>query len=238
MNQSPDTTTCQEQLDLLKQEYEEFAYIVSHDLKAPLRAICNLSGWISEDLGDNIDPDVAHNIKLLQNRAERMERMINAVLSFSRVNRQELDIKEVDVNALVQEVAAPFQKSHGLHLTVEPLPTFTTYARKLENVFAKLLQNAVTFNESEKPEVRITVTEQELFYTFTVSDNGIGISEDAKEKVFKLFYTVQPKDEEEHLGAGLTLVKKIVQFVGGTIQVASSSNQGATFEFTWPKHIL
>ncbi|AMM52024.1 hypothetical protein TH61_13690 [Rufibacter sp. DG15C] len=237
MNQAPDTT-CQEQLALLKQEYEEFAYIVSHDLKAPLRAICNLSGWISEDLGENIDPDIAHNIKLLQNRAERMERMINAVLSFSRVNRQELDIGEVDVKELVLEVAALFQKSHGLHLTVEPLPTFTTYAKKLETVFAKLLENAVTFNESGKPEVHISAAEQESFYTFTVTDNGIGISEDAKEKVFKLFYTVQPKDEEEHLGAGLTIVKKIVQFVGGTIQVQPTMDQGATFQFTWPKHIL
>src|SRR5688572_9908035 len=129
MNQGPESS-CQEQLDSLRQEYEEFAYIVSHDLKAPLRAICNLSAWISEDLGNTVDPDIAYNLNLLQNRAERMERMINAVLAFSRVNRQELEIQEVEVAALVKEVAAPFQKNQRLALTTGPLPTLTTYAKK------------------------------------------------------------------------------------------------------------
>ncbi|GAA4296468.1 sensor histidine kinase [Nibribacter koreensis] len=238
MNQELEQSSCQEQLARLKQEYEEFAYIVSHDLKAPLRAICNLSGWISEDLDQNIDPDIAHNIKLLQNRAERMERMINAVLSFSRVNRMELDIRPVDTGAVAREVAAPFMQSHGLRLTLEDMPSLTTYGKKFETVLAKLLQNAVTFNDAEVPEVHLTATDQGAYYTFKVTDNGIGISEDAKHKVFNLFYTVQPKDEEENLGAGLTIVRKIVQFVGGTIEAQSNAGKGTTFQFTWPKHIV
>ncbi|QHL86131.1 hypothetical protein GU926_01180 [Nibribacter ruber] len=236
MSQEVDQT-CQEQLNHLREEYEEFAYIVSHDLKAPLRAICNLSAWISEDLGQDIDPEVGHNIQLLQNRAERMERMINAILAFSRVNRLDLELQEVNVRDLVEEAAAPFIKSRGLVVHLDQLPTLFTYAKKLETVITKLLENAVHFNQSPTPEVTVSAQEVGDVYKFTVKDNGIGMAQDSLEKIFKLFYTVQPKDEQESLGAGLTIVKKIIQFVGGSIDVDSATGQGTTFQFTWPKNI-
>ncbi|MFC6999308.1 sensor histidine kinase [Rufibacter roseus] len=223
--------------DALKSEYEEFAYIVSHDLKAPLRAINNLSGWIKEDLGENLDKDVQHNINLLQNRAERMERMINGILQFSRVERMDMEIKEINVQNLVQEIVAGTDTPTTLQVHTSNLPQFTTYSKKLEEVLNQLLQNAVLYNENTHPQITVSCTEEGEFYLFSIKDNGIGIPADAQEKVFKLFFTVLPKDKSDHLGAGLTIARKIVKFVGGEIKIESSVGKGSEFSFTWPKSI-
>ncbi|WP_210464520.1 sensor histidine kinase [Rufibacter roseolus] len=228
---------CQQQLEDLRKEYEEFAYIVSHDLKAPLRAISNLSAWIKEDMGDNLEPDIQNNIRLLQNRTDRMERMINGLLDFSRVPRFDLEIREVNVQEMVAQLAAQFQEQHSLILHANHLPTLTTYARKLETVFQHLLQNAVTYNENQTREIWVEATEAENTYQFRVKDNGIGILADAREKVFRMFYTVQPKDQQESLGVGLTITRKIIQFVGGTLELRSEPGQGTEITFTWPKTV-
>ncbi|RNI22468.1 sensor histidine kinase [Rufibacter latericius] len=229
--------TCEQQLENLRQEYEEFAYLVSHDLKAPLRAINNLSAWIEEDLGDDLAPDIQKNIQLLQQRTDRMERMISGLLDFSRITRYDLNINEVNVQELVQHLADQIAHGSPLEVHASGLPTLTTYAKKLETVFRLLLQNAAKFNQSAKPQVWITAQEQEEAFLFTVKDNGIGISTEAQEKVFKMFYSVQPKEHNEGIGAGLAIARKIIQFVGGTIRVQSTLGQGAEFSFLWPKHV-
>ncbi|WP_205503266.1 sensor histidine kinase [Rufibacter psychrotolerans] len=229
--------SCQQQLEALRKEYEEFVYIVSHDLKAPLRAISNLSGWIKEDAGSQLDEETQHNLELLQNRAERMERMLNGLLLFSRATRQDLDVREVNVHDLVQDLALPYQQERGLRLHLHNLPVFTTYAKKLETVLHHLLQNAVKFNEQEQPEVWLEAREQEESYLFTVRDNGVGIPPDAQEKVFKIFFSVQSRDQQENVGVGLSIIRKIIQFVGGTLHLHSEVGQGATFSFTWPKTV-
>ncbi|WP_192821170.1 ATP-binding protein [Rufibacter sp. LB8] len=236
MNQS-ELAACQEQLRLLRNEYEEFAYIVSHDLKAPLRAISNLSSWIKEDLGTNLDPDISHNINLLQNRSERLEGMINAILMFSRINRQDLEIVEVDATTLVHQMAKPLEEAGSATVQVSGLPTFTTYAKKLETVLRHLIQNGVQFNEQKPALIEVSASDQGAFYTFTVKDQGLGIPADAHEKIFKMFYTVQPKEKVETLGAGLTIVKKIVTFVGGQVTIFSAPGQGTQISFTWPKEV-
>src|SRR5687768_14161277 len=123
------TASCQEQLQALQQEFDEFAYIVSHDLKAPLRAIYNLSGWIQEDLGEGLEPDVAHNITLLRNRAERLERMISALLLYSRIPRHELGLQEVNTTEMVQRLGAAWQETKPFTLHTAALPTLYTYGK-------------------------------------------------------------------------------------------------------------
>ncbi|GGK70918.1 ATP-binding protein [Rufibacter glacialis] len=229
--------SCQQQLEALKEEYEEFAYIVSHDLKAPLRAIHNLSAWIREDLGEGLDPDIQNNIHLLQHRTERLERMINGLLLFSRVPRYDLEVREVNVENLVTQWVADQGPDVPAKVHTAHLPTFTTYARKLETVLHHLLQNALKFNTQDTPEVWVEAAEQESQYVFTVKDNGIGIPPDSHSKVFKIFYSVQPKEQQENLGVGLSISRKIIQFVGGSISLESEAGQGATFTFTWPKTV-
>ncbi|WP_181306584.1 ATP-binding protein [Rufibacter sp. XAAS-G3-1] len=233
----PPEQTCEQQLEALRKEFEEFAYIVSHDLKAPLRAINNLSAWIGEDLGENQEPEVQNNLQLLQNRTQRMERMINGLLEYSRVSRQDLEVQEVSVEAMVQRLAGAFPQSQTLEVHPSHLPTFKTYAKKLETVFQQLLQNAVTFNEQETPEAWIEAQEQADAFVFKVRDNGIGIPAEAQPKVFNIFFTVQPKDRHETLGVGLAITRKIIQFVGGSISVQSTPGHGTDFMFTWPKTI-
>jgi len=221
----------------LKTEYEEFAYIVSHDLKAPLRAIQNLSEWICEDLGDTLPGETKQNVQLLQNRTKRMEGLINAILQFSRVERTDLEVQEIDVSAVVEELAAPYHIHQGLQWQRTELPTFATYAKKLKTVLQHLLHNAVQFNQSQLPKVSIAFSEGDTHYTFKVTDNGMGIAPEALKKVFQLFYTVAPKDKAENMGVGLTLVRKIVLFAGGAINVTSELGKGSSVIFTWPKEI-
>ncbi|KAA3438572.1 sensor histidine kinase [Rufibacter hautae] len=228
---------CQQQLEDLRKEYEEFAYIVSHDLKAPLRAISNLSAWIREDMGDNLEADIQNNIRLLQQRTERMERMINGLLDFSRIPRFDLEIQEVNVQELVEQLASQLKEQHTVALHATGLPTFTTYGRKLETVFQHLLQNAVSHNENPTREIWVEASEQADTYQFRVKDNGIGIWADAQERVFRMFYTVQPKDQHESLGVGLTITRKIIQFVGGSLDLQSEPGRGTEVTFTWPKAV-
>ncbi|MCC9167277.1 sensor histidine kinase [Pontibacter harenae] len=226
----------EDELAQLKQDFEEFAYIVSHDLKAPVRAINNLSMWIEEDLGDQIPEDVQQNMQLLRNRAMRMERMIEALLQFSRVNRSELEINKVDTAVLLQEVKAKLPKPDAVALEVLPsLPTFKTYGAKLERVFTHIISNAYTFAQKPVTTIQVAVKEEEGFYRFSFADNAQGMPAEALKKIFKLFYTVAPKDTVDTCGAGLAITKKIVQFVGGKIEAMQNQMGGTTLTFTWPK---
>jgi signal transduction histidine kinase len=230
---------CQEQLESLQKEMDEFSYIVAHDLKAPIRAITNLSTWIEEDLGTEISEDVHQNMSLLRNRAERLERMIEALLQYSRVNRYYLEIDEIDVEDTVKKIAD--RHSNKIELVIPaPLPIFKTYRTKLEQVLEKLFLNIVTFNAITPVVATITCTEiNSNYYEFKISDNGIGVPTDVLDKIFTLFYTVSPKDTLNTLGAGLAITKKIVNFAGGTIHAEQKTNEnGLIISFTWPKSII
>ncbi|GAB3817268.1 hypothetical protein GCM10028895_13230 [Pontibacter rugosus] len=199
--------SCKEQLEQLKKEFDEFAYIVSHDLKAPVRAVTNLSTWIEEDLGDDLAPDIKHNMDLLRSRASRLERMIEGLLTFSRSTRLELEVGLTDVSALLQEVKQSISPHITLHVP-ESICNVLTYKAKLREVLTHVLQNAVAFNDKAQPEIVVTLSEQEHMLLFSISDNGIGIPEEALQKVFTLFYTVAPKDSVDTIGTGLAISKK------------------------------
>ncbi len=233
-----DKDPCHKQLEQLKQDFEEFAYIVSHDLKAPVRAITNLTSWIEEDLGDNVAEDVKQNMDLLRNRASRMERMIEAMLQYSRVGRYDFETGTIDVNVLLQQLSEQLTAPKPLQLHIpEPLPVLQTYTAKLQAVFEQLLLNAITFNQQAEASVTVTAVQTGSYYTFTVADNGPGVPEQALEKIFTLFYTVAPKDSVDTVGAGLAITKKIIQFVGGTIEAELNKEGGLSIRFTWPEKV-
>lgn len=226
-------------LEKRNQELDQFAYIVSHDLKAPLRAIANLATWIEEDISDQLTEETRHNMDLMRSRVHRMEALINGVLQYSRVGRIKASVEVVDVEKLLAEVIDTLAPPPAFTIVVNPgMPTLRTERLPLQQVFANLISNAIKHNPHVDGKVTISVQDQSNFYEFAVADNGPGIASEYHEKVFAIFETLQARDTVENTGIGLTLVKKIVETQGGTIWVESQAGKGATFRFTWSKSVL
>ena len=218
------------------QELDQFAYVVSHDLKAPLRAIANLSSWIEEDLSDSMTEDTLHQMNLLRGRVHRMEGLIEGLLQYSRVGRIQVPSEMVKVEKLLAEIIDSLAPPSGFEVKVEPgMPTLVTEKLALQQVFSNLISNAIKHNRCESGQVKISVKELDDFYEFSVEDDGPGIDPQYHDKVFVIFQTLEARDKVENTGIGLSLVKKIVEGQGGTISLESAEGEGATFRFTWPK---
>lgn len=234
--EAKDKSGCQEQLNELRKEFEEFSYILSHDLKAPVRAISNLSVWIEEDLGESIPADVLQNMNLLRSRANRLELMIDALLRYSRVSTVQLEQESTAVKDLMETAAESISGIQALTLlTPDELPVFTTYKEKLQFIIAEIARNTAFFGRHEKLTLTLTVTQKEEFYFFDFADNGGGVPEEALVKLFKLFYTVSPKDAVNTTGAGLTIAKRMVQYAGGDMWAQNNLQGGLSIMFSWPK---
>lgn len=231
---------CQEELAALKKEYEDFVYIVSHDIKTPMRAISNIATWIEDDLGADINIDVLNNFSLLKNRVGRLENMLNALLDLSRVNRTEMEFYEVNIPKTVEGCIASLDNKLNVTFHVNynlSNENCITLGKKLNKVIFNLLDNAVRFNDKEIKNVFVDVSEKELDYEIKISDDGPGISTELKDKIFSIFYTVNSKDVIDSTGAGLTISNKIIEMVGGSIQYIQAANKGSVFQINWPKKI-
>ena len=226
-------------LEKQNNELEKFAYIVSHDLKAPLRAIDNLSSWIEEDLAEVITEDVQKNMTLLRQRVARMDNMIKAILNYARVGRIDTEVSGVDVNELLSEIINGLLIPSGFVIEIEnDLPFFNTCRTPLSQVFANLISNAIKYHHcAEQGRIKISVTEpNDNYYLFSVADNGPGIEEEYHEKIFNIFQTINARDQIDSTGVGLSIVKKIINDFGGEIFIDSSLGQGCTFSFSIPKN--
>jgi len=224
-------------LEQVNRELDDFAYIVSHDLKAPLRHIKALVEWITADCSAGLPVDQTANIRLLVAQVDRMQNLINGILQYSRMVRGQeervtLDTADAVVEAI--ELAAP---PDNIHIEVcDGLPTLTLQRTKLVQVFQNLLSNAIKF--MDKPTGRITIACQEEVehWTFRVADNGPGIDKKHHEEIFRMFHTLCRSEDYESTGIGLTLVKRIIETYGGRIWVESLPGEGSTFFFTLPKN--
>lgn len=230
-----------EELNALKKEYEEFVYIVSHDLKSPMRAINNITTWIEEDLENIEDKGVLENFGLLKNRVVRLENMMNSLLELSRVSRFEMEVYEVNIPHLINECVEMAIGNSGanfhLDIAIES-ETITTLGKKLQKVILSLFDNAIRFHDKEKKDIFVAIKETRDYFEFSVRDNGPGIPDDVKEKIFSIFYTVNSKDRVHTTGAGLAITAKIIKMVGGTLSCFDAKDGGSIFEFTWPKVTL
>jgi PAS domain S-box-containing protein len=219
-------------------ELDQFAYIVSHDLKAPLRAIANLSQWIEDDLEQQLTKDTRHQMDLMRNRVHRMEALIDGLLQYSRSSRLQANLEQVDVEELLKDAIDSLAPPPNFTVTIMPgMPKIITERLPLEQVFANLISNAIKHNKQPQGQVVISAKEQPNFYEFAVADNGIGIALEFQEKVFGLFQTISSSENLENTGIGLAIVKKIIEDRGGKISIESQLGQGATFRFTWLKQI-
>lgn len=216
-------------------ELDQFAYVASHDLKAPLRGIANLAHWIEEDLGPALSPTTQAHMDLLQGRVRRMEALIDGILEYSRAGRSSVTPERVDTGALVKDVVELLTPSPGVSLELEPdFPIVNAERLLLQQVFLNLIGNALNYNTNPQPVVRVRWSQVTGGVEFCVQDNGPGIAPAYHQRIWGIFQTLEARDKVEGTGIGLALVKKIVESRGGRVWVESEEGAGATFKFIWP----
>ena len=217
-------------------ELDRFAYVTSHDLKAPLRAIANLATWLGEDLSGTIPEESQHHLELMQSRVERMDGLIRGLLEYSRVGRTNHSARSVSVKDLLVSLIDSLSPPSSIEIKIAPnMPVLTTDAISLEQVFSNLIGNAVKYHHRDRGKIAISVKELDKFYEFAIADDGPGIEPEHHERIFRIFQTLQARDTFESTGIGLSIVKKILEERGNSIRVESQLGRGATFYFTWDK---
>lgn len=222
------------------QELDQFAYIVSHDLKAPLRAIANLSEWLEADLGGQLPAENQLQLQLLRARVHRMYALLDGVLEYARIGRTEIALETVSVEVLLAEIVEILAPPPSFKMEfASPLPTFTTSRVLLRQVFMNLMDNSLKYHpHPEQVCLQVSAEEFEEYYEFTLTDNGAGIDPEFHQRIFTIFQTLEARDERESTGVGLAIVKKIVERDGGKVSLKSEIGKGSTFSFTWRKFAL
>lgn len=218
------------------EELSQFAHIVSHDLKAPLRGIDNVVNWIEEDHQDELSPSVKNYLHLIKGRLVRAENLINGILMYARVGRDEVRTEKVDLNDLLDEILENLSPPSGIRIDLPAnLPTIQTEKIPLQQVLSNLISNAIKYHHKEKGFVRIRWSVQPDAYVFSVSDDGPGIERQYHDKIFQIFQTLHTRDSFESTGVGLAIVKKILSDRRQTIRLTSVPGKGSEFSFSWPK---
>lgn len=230
----------EDEISKLNKEFEEFAYIVSHDLKAPLRGIVNLSEWIEEDFGPNVDEDIKDNFELLKQRVAKMSDMLEALTKYSRVTRRGLDLAEVDLNNLLVEIKDDIEHRYP---NVEVIISgscgkFQTFAKKIYQVVEEVVENAAKHNaNSDNLIINLSLKDSYDNVEINVSDSGKGVPAELIPDLTKLFYTLEPKDKSKTVGAGLAIVKKTIDLVQGKLKI-NTLNKGLSISIIWPKNTI
>ncbi|SCZ49113.1 sensor histidine kinase [Thiohalomonas denitrificans] len=219
-------------------ELEQFAYVTSHDLKAPLRSVHGLSTWIEEETAPHLSRDGRRHMQLLRDRVAYMDQLLNSLLEYSRAGGQVSELKSVATADLIEEIIAEIEHPPEFRVEiVSEMPRFTTDAFHLHQVFRQLLDNAVKHHDRRDGRVALSARDLGAAYEFTVTDDGPGIPGECQEWVFNLFRQGPDAPNSTGTGVGLTVVKKVVENIGGDIRLESSPGEGTTFRFTWPKQI-
>ncbi|HEX2533410.1 MAG TPA: ATP-binding protein [Chitinophagaceae bacterium] len=224
------------QLQQKNRELDQFAHIVSHDLKAPLRGIGNVVSWIEEDHAGELSPKVQDYLQLVKGRISRGEALIDGILSYARVGKSQLPVEQVAVGQLLEEVRDTLAIPQGLNLLIAGnLPVVNTEKVLLLQVFTNLISNAVKYHNKPAGWVKVYHREESGRYVFYVEDNGPGIPPQYHERIFVIFQTLQERDTFESTGVGLAIVKKILDARNERIEVVSEPGLGSKFSFTWTK---
>jgi signal transduction histidine kinase len=217
------------------QDLDQFAYVASHDLKAPLRGIANLTEWIEEDLGDKVTGESREHMELLKGRVHRMEALIDGILTYSRAGRVHEEPTDVNVGELLAECIELLDPPAETTVEVGPgMPVLRTERVPLQQVFMNLIGNAIKYNRRPGARVEISVEATDDEYRFSVADNGPGIEARYRERIWQIFQTLAPRDQVEGTGIGLSVVRRIVESRGGRTWLDSEVGQGTTFHFSWP----
>jgi PAS domain S-box-containing protein len=231
-----DLKQIQAALEQRNQDLDSFVHIVSHDLKAPLRAVANLSQWIEDDLEGETLTEIQPQLVLLRSRVARMSATIDGLLDYARIGRSNDKIEPVCVAQLLAETIDSLAPPPTFSISIAPnLPTLNTKRLFLSQVFANLIGNGIKHHDRSDGSIHISCQECGDFYEFGIADDGPGIAPENHDKVFAIFQAVNPQNSPDSTGIGLAIVKKIIETEGGTIRLESDLGQGTAFYFTWKR---
>ncbi|MEM6361223.1 MAG: ATP-binding protein [Bacteroidota bacterium] len=219
-------------LERSNDELRQFAYVASHDLKAPLRAISMLAQWVMEESAEVLNNDSRSNLDMLVERAQRMYSFLDGMLAYSRIGINQELLQEVDLNKVVNSVVLSLNVPAGVKVKTHELPTVTAAEVHMIQVFQNLISNAIKYLDKDNGKVEVGVTTSDCGTCFYVQDNGPGIDKAFFDKIFIIFQTLKERDKSESTGIGLTIVKKILEGYGGRIWLESEVGKGSCFYFT------
>ncbi len=230
----------QRDLEKSNRSLSEFAHIVSHDLKAPLRRIVSYCDLLKEEAKGKLEGEAGNYVDRLSANALRLQRFINDLLEFSRVMHAQEEAKEVDLNKLVQEILEdldPLIEESGAKIEAAPLPVVQAYPLRLRQLFMNLISNAMKYHGKEPPVIKIGSEERPEDYLFWVQDNGLGIPKEYQANIFQAFQRLHTHDAIEGTGLGLSICKQVVTMHKGRIGVESETGKGSKFWFTISKDV-
>jgi len=226
-------------LQLQNKELEQFIYITSHDLQEPLLTLKCFSELIKEEFPKNIDESLNQYVNFIVDSSDRMQKLIKGLLDYSRIGNQ-IEIAKVNCNEIVTKILSSFEDviaKNNIEIKINPLPIIMGYALELTQLFQHLISNAIKFRKKELPlSIFIDSKSEQNHWEFSITDNGIGIEEINKEKVFIIFKRLNNREEYSGIGIGLAICKKIIEMHGGTIWVEPGYNEGTRINFTIPKN--
>ena len=223
-------------LEKTNKELEKIASVASHDLKAPLRAIGNLTDIIEDESGHLFSEDTLQHFGIIKGRVKRMDNLLDALLEYSKADKNREEYGNFDLDSVVDHALESLTVAENVKIIrTTKLPIVFGEFNKLKKVIANILHNAIQFNDKSIPEIIIDVEEKANEWILSIKDNGPGIDEKYHEKIFVIFQTLARRDEKETMGTGLAVAKKIIEDSGGTIHVRSEEGSGAAFLFSIPK---
>jgi light-regulated signal transduction histidine kinase (bacteriophytochrome) len=227
------------QLERSNAELEQFAYVASHDLQEPLRMITGFLGQLNKNYASNLDERAKQYIHFAVDGATRMKQLILDILDYSRVGRLSGSVESVNISDLIKASIQEQEdeiKAHAISITVSTMPTIEVDRLAMHRIFHNLISNAIKYRELSRPAtIEVKYADKTGFYEFSVSDNGIGIEPEYFDKIFVIFQRLHVRDEFPGSGVGLAIVKKSVDYLGGSVHVESEPGMGSTFYFTIPK---
>lgn len=222
-------------LHAINRELGEFAYVVTHDLKAPLRGIHQVAEWLEQDHGKQVGPSGRHLLGLMRERVLNLQRLIDGLLACARVGRSPEPVSRVSTRDLVRHILAAIAPPPHIHFSIDRhLPVIEGNPERLHQVFQNLLDNAIKYLDKPRGHIAVAAVREESSWRFTVADNGPGIPQKYREKVFHIFQRLHESKDVPGTGLGLTLVRRIVDTRGGRIWIEAPDGGGTAVCFTWP----
>lgn len=219
------------ELESQNQELSDYAHMVSHDLKSPLRSIDALTAWLKEDYDNVIDENGKENIDLIRDHVAKMDKLISGILNYSTIDKHKDEQYDVDINTLIDSIINTiFVPKHIAVTTTGFLPIIKGNKHKLQQLFQNLIENAIKYNDKVEGFVDITCQKQDQYWLFAIKDNGKGIEPQYHERIFKTFQKLN--NNIDSTGIGLSIVKKIIDLHQGKIWLQSELGIGTTFYFT------